>query len=158
MPKRRFTIPAGLAALVLLFVLIARATVIPRNPTKEELARTWVGWFDDQRYFRLQLAKSGEGLFGDYSLTDVNPTPRLYRVMKWSLEGAVLAFDLRPVDSDSRPLALNAHASVTMLHLELAETNGWTCTALLRPEREVDAAIQQTKRQMESYRATTNAK
>jgi hypothetical protein len=158
MSKRGFIIPAGLAALVVLFVLITRATVIPRNPTKEELVRTWVGWFDDQRYFRLELGKSGDGLFGDYSLTDVNPTPRLYRVAKWSLEGATLAFDLRPVDSDSRPLALNASASVTMLHLKLAETNGWTCTALLRPEREVETAVQETKRQMENYKAPTNAK
>jgi hypothetical protein len=158
MPKRRFIIPAGLAALVVLFVLIARGTVIPRNPTKEELARTWVGWFDDRRYFRLELAQNGGGLFGDYSLSDVNPTPRLYRVTKWSLEGAGLALDLRPVDSDSRPLALNAHASVTMLHLNLAETNGWACTALLRPESEVDAVIQNTKRQMENYKASAKAK
>jgi hypothetical protein len=158
MTKRRFITLAGLTSFAALLVFLAQATVIPRAPTRSEIARTWVGWFDDQRYFRLTLADDGTGLFGDYNLSDTNPKPKLHAIKKWSLDGADLSMDLRPVDPRANRLLLTAHASTTMVHLKLTETNGWSCCALLRLEGEVDAAIQSTKRQMESYGASPGIK
>jgi hypothetical protein len=158
MTKRRSTLLAASTSFVAMLVLLAQAIVIPRAPTRSELARTWVGWFDDQRYFRLTLANDGTGLFGDYSLSEINPKPKLHKVSKWSLDGAELAMELGPVDPQAGPLFLTAHASTTMLQMKLAETNGWSCSALLRLEGEVDAAIQSTKQRMESYAASAKTK
>lgn len=158
MSKQRFIALASLCGVVMLFVFLAKATVIPRNPTAKEVTGTWVGWFDDRRYFRLKLAENGTGLFGDYNLSDTNPKPKLYQITKWSLEGAKLAMDLHPIDPDASPLALSAHASVTMLRLTVTETNGWTGCAMLRPEPEIDSAIHGTKSRMEDYEAAARTK
>ena len=158
MTKRRFVTLAGLTSFAALLVLLAEATVIPRAPTRRELVRTWVGWFDGQRYFRLTLAEDGSGLFGDYNLLDTKPNPKLHEIRRWSLKGTELSMDLRPVDPQARPLVLTAQASTTMLHLKLDETNGWSCSALLRTEAEVDAAIQNTRRRMGGYGASARTK
>src|ERR1035438_1441808 len=46
MTKRRFITLAGLTSFAALLVFLAQATVIPRAPTRSEVARTWVGWFE----------------------------------------------------------------------------------------------------------------
>ena len=91
---------------VIAVALCAYATKRVRQPVAPELSTTWVGWADKLHYFRLQLAENGTGLCGFYE--QVSPSPRLYRVTKWTLKDYDIELTLKPIDSDAWQLTMRA--------------------------------------------------
>lgn len=136
----RINAKAVLLGLVIAFGLSASDVVAHkkvRRPTRDDLARVWVGGGGDEsiEYFRLELDANGTGLLTIQYLPD---RPALaHKVIATSLSGYSIALQLQPVD-DSQVLEVRGEAIPDLLRLEIrCRAPKWTTRVNLEPYDEL---------------------
>ncbi len=118
----------------------------PTLPTKDELAKVWVGTTEGQVFeYRLTLLPSGEGVLGR---ADAENRCELVRIKKWRVRGPRVKMVLSEEETDKFAQAY-ATASGARLLLTLFERPRWVTKVELLPEPVVSSRHEALVRAMD---------
>lgn len=145
------------AALILLgaslpLVLVAAETKKATPPKPEEIVGTWVGFWEDEEFTRLDLRTHFNG-YCAYVAPPEFVTHRygvhVYRITRWSLQGWNLSIDLTPVDPHDEKIYLKGRTDGIRLQLEIGGANRkWKEHVVLFKESVLQGADLETEAQI----------
>jgi hypothetical protein len=124
-----------------------------RPPKPEELVGSWIGFWEDGEFTRLDLRADLTGY-----CAFVAPTESIlhdsgvddYRVTRWTLQRWRFVVSLEPIDTRNESVYLRGQVGVDNLELEVGGTDGkWKQKVVLHKESRIDASNLETKNKIE---------
>lgn len=133
-------------------VLVAAETKMATPPKPEELAGTWVGFWEDEEFTRLDLRTDLNG-YCAYVAPPESVTHQygvhVYRITRWSLQGWKLSIDLTPADPHDEKVYLKGSTDGVRLQLEIGGANRkWKERVVLFKESVLQGADLETEAQI----------
>jgi hypothetical protein len=124
-----------------------------RPPTPEELVGSWIGFWEDGEFTRLDLRPDltgycafvapAESISHDHGVD-------VYRVTRWTLERWKFVVSLSPIDTRNGSVYLKGQVGLYNLELEVGGTDGkWKEKVVLHKESRIAASNLETKNKIE---------
>ena len=147
---------SSIFAIVALLGASLPATVSTKEvtpPKPEELVGSWIGFWQDQEFTRLDLRADFTGYCAYVAPADSithQDGVHVYRVTRWVLDGRKFNVALTPVNSSDESIYLKGRVAYLSLKLEIGGANGkWKEQVVLHKESRIEASNLETKTKIE---------
>jgi len=120
-----------------------------RPPKPEELVGSWIGFWEDGTFTRLDLRADLTGYCAFVAPAESvshDSGVDIYRVTRWTLQRLKFDVSLAPIDSRNGNVYLKGQVGVYSLELEVGGTDGkWKQKVVLHKESRIEASNLETK-------------
>ena len=124
-----------------------------RPPKPEELVGSWIGFWEDGEFTRLDLRADLTGYCAFVAPAESishDSGVDVYRVTRWTLQRWKFLVSLAPVDTCNGSVYLKGQVGVYNLELEVGGTDGkWKQKVVLHKESRIEASNLETKSKIE---------
>ena len=125
----------------------------PRPPKPEELVGTWIGFWEDEEFTRLELWPDFTGYCAYVApVEDITHQygVHVYRVTHWTLDGWKLDISLTPINSSDESIYLKGRLANLSLQLEVGGlARKWKEHVVLHKESRIQTSNLETKTKIE---------